>query len=564
MRLGAIGVVVLVHQDLSRSAQAIRHWSQAGCAVVVHVDRAVTSSAHERFLRDLSDLPKVKFCARQRCEWGTWGLVAASQFACEMMLANFADPQHIYLASGSCLPIRPVQDLISYLEANSATNFIESTTVSDVPWSIGGLHKERFQLRFPFAWKSQRWLFDLSVRLQRALGLKRRLPQGITPHLGSQWWCLTRSTVSAILNDPKRPIYERYFRRVWIPDESYFQTLVRHHSTQIESRSLTLAKFDVQGKPHVFYDDHLEILGQSGCFVARKLWAGADKLYTAFPMASDTTRDSTHRSSDALNHLFAESAARGSKGRVGLYMQSRFPHQDPHAPLTAAKYTVLEGFFDLFHDFEAWLSQTTDNKQAQIHGHLFAHEAAVFAGQKTTIRGGLSNSATLRDNNPTAFLTNLIWNTRGQHQCFQFGPHDVQKIGKILPQDSNAQIFIITGAWLVPLSQSVESLAEIHAKALRLHAAESKHLALLRAPWVKAKVHIWPLSQIIANPKLQLHEILKAIEPNAKCPTTVPEINLDPIAFPAFVRALENQGMHRGLAGNLNTVKRIIAGPEIP
>ncbi|MGY9011926.1 MAG: hypothetical protein ACKVLN_06945, partial [Rhodobacterales bacterium] len=43
-----------------------------------------------------------------------------------------------------------------------------------------------------------------------------------------------------------------------------------------------------------------------------------------------------------------------------------------------------------------------------------------------------------------------------------------------------------------------------------------------------------------------------------------PEINLDPIAFPAFVRALENQGMHRGLAGNLNTVKRIIAGPEIP
>ena len=115
MRSATVGVVVLVHQDLSRSAQAVRHWAESGCAVVVHVDRAVTSSAHERFLRDLSDLPKVKFCARQRCEWGTWGLVAASQFACEMMLANFADPQHIYLASGSCLPIRPVQDLISYL-----------------------------------------------------------------------------------------------------------------------------------------------------------------------------------------------------------------------------------------------------------------------------------------------------------------------------------------------------------------------------------------------------------------------------------------------------------------
>ena len=31
-----------------------------------------------------------------------------------------------------------------------------------------------------------------------------------------------------------------------------------------------------------------------------------------------------------------------------------------------------------------------------------------------------------------------------------------------------------------------------------------------------------------------------------------------------MISALENQGMHRGLAGNLNSVKRMIAGPEIP
>ena len=170
----------------------------------------------------------------------------------------------------------------------------------------------------------------------------------------------------------------------------------------------------------------------------------------------------------------------------------------------------------------------------------------------------------MRDNNPTAFLTNLIWNTRSQHQCFQFGPRDVQEIGKILPQDPNAQIFVITGAWLVPLSHSDESLAEIHAEALRLHATEWRHLALLRAPCSKAKVHIWPLSQIIANPKLGLHEILKTMEPNAKCPPTVPEINLDPTAFSAFVRALENRGMHSGLAGNLDSKKPIIPGPDVP
>ena len=238
---------------------------------------------------------------------GTWGIVAASQSACEIMLADFADLNHIHLASGSCLPIRPGEDLIAYLRAHPDSDFIESATVSGVPWSIGGLHKERFHLHFPFAWKRRRWLFDLSVRIQQTLGLKRRLPRGITPHLGSQWWCLTRSTISAVLNDRKRPIFERYFRRVWIPDESYFQTLVRRHSNQIESRSMTLANFDIQGKPHVFYNDHREMLRQSGYFVARKIWAGANKLYTVFPMVSyatpETTSGNPDRAPDTLYHL---------------------------------------------------------------------------------------------------------------------------------------------------------------------------------------------------------------------------------------------------------------------
>jgi len=142
-------------------------------------------------------------------------------------------------------------------------------------------------LCFPFGWKQQRWLFGTAVRLQRAFGLKRPVPQGITPHLGSQWWCLTRATVSAILTDPKRSIYDQYFRWVWIPDKSYFQTLVQGHSAWVESRSLTLAKFDTNRKPHIFYDDHLEVLRRLGCLVARKIWDGAEQLYTDFPMTNN-------------------------------------------------------------------------------------------------------------------------------------------------------------------------------------------------------------------------------------------------------------------------------------
>ena len=148
------------------------------------------------------------------------------------------------------------------------------------------MDRERFTLRFPFSWKRQRQLFDGYVRLQWLLRVRRQIPAGITPHLGSQWWCLTRQTLTAILNDPRRAAFDTYFRQVWIPDECYYQTLARLHTRRLESRSLTLAKFDFQGKPHIFYDDHAELLARSGCFVARKIWPQAKALYHRFPSGS--------------------------------------------------------------------------------------------------------------------------------------------------------------------------------------------------------------------------------------------------------------------------------------
>ncbi|WP_420029442.1 hypothetical protein [Rhodovulum visakhapatnamense] len=84
------------------------------------------------------------------------------------------------------------------------------------------------------------------------------------------------------MTDPVRRRIDRYFRRVWIPDESYLQRLMRRHGRRVESRSLTLSRFNRQGRPFVFYDDHLQLLRRSDCFVARRIWPGADWFYDTF------------------------------------------------------------------------------------------------------------------------------------------------------------------------------------------------------------------------------------------------------------------------------------------
>ncbi len=543
----SLGVIMLVHTAFERAEQVLRHWNAAGCPVVVHVDAKVDRRQYDDFRERLSDLVTVSFSKRFRCEWGTWGIVAATQAASEVMLEDYPSVRHVYLASGSCLPLRPVPELIAYLNERPRTDFIESATTADVAWTVGGLSEERFTLRFPFSWKTQRRAFDRYVEMQRRLGFRRRIPAGLVPHLGSQWWCLTRQTLSAILQDPDRPIYDRYFRRVWIPDESYFQTLARLYSTNIQSRSLTLAKFDFQGKPHIFYDDHLQLLRRSDCFVARKIWPRADKLYDTFLNHAEEAMKGAEPNPGKIDRIFSKAVERRLRGRQGLYMQSRFPREEFEKVTTSAPYSVFEGFSELFENWPDWLSKATG---ARVHGHLFAQDRVEYEAGQGTFCGALSDSAALRDYNSKMFLTNLIWNTRGERQCFQFGPHDRNFVSWDLAKDHNAQISVISGAWAIPLYQSNRNFADLRAEAAWLQKVEADHINALRSPWSKARIRIWTLAEFIENPMEPLQAIVdeitgKTLRRLGEAPRMV-----DLSGFGKFLQNLKNQGMHPYLMGD--------------
>ncbi|WP_317056501.1 beta-1,6-N-acetylglucosaminyltransferase [Roseovarius rhodophyticola] len=551
----SVGIIMLVHTAFDRAEQVARHWSAAGCPIIVHVDKNVLSGPYNEFVEALSDLPNVRFSKRHRCEWGTWGLVAATQSASRMMLDEFAHVRHVYLASGSCLPLRPVQELIDYLAERPQTDFIESATTSDVPWTIGGFDKERFTLSFPFSWRKNRFMFDKYVAVQRLVRYRRRIPNGIVPHMGSQWWCLTRQTLSAILDDPDRSVYDRYFSKVWIPDESYFQTLSRLYSRQIESRSLTLSKFDYQGKPHIFYDDHLQLLRRSDCFVARKIWPFANRLYDAFLMDPAGAMKRTEPNPGKIDRIFAKAVERRTRGRRGLFMQSRFPVEGRENGLTCAQYSVFQGFSDLFENFEPWLAKVTGTR---VHGHLFAPERAEFSDGQTVMNGALSGSATLRDYNPRAFLSSLIWNTRGERQCFQMGPRDeIKDIEWDIAKDPNAQISVISGAWAVALFKSNKNFSDIRQEAARLQQTESKHLDVLRSPWAKARVRIWTMAEFIEAPMEPLQTIIDEIGKQTQFGLAeVPKMS-DLTGFGQFLQNLKNQGMHPYLMGDFPVEHRL-------
>ncbi len=546
----SVGFVMLCHTALERAAEVARLWAEHDCPVVIHVDKRVTRPVYDQLVAALSDLTNIRFSGRYSCDWGTWGIVAATQAASSVMLKEFPDVRHVFLASGSCLPLRPVEDLKTYLATRPRVDFIESVTTEDVGWTVGGLNMERFTMRFPFSWRRQRKLFDAYVRLQRRIGFKRKVPPGLVPHLGSQWWCLTRQTLSAILESPERQENERYFRRVWIPDESYFQTLVRQFSANVESRSLTLSKFDYQGKPHIFYDDHLQLLRRSDCFVARKIWPQAERLYQTFLHGNAGGEVSAEPNPGKIDRLFSKAVERRVKGRAGLYMQSRMPNENWENGRTAAPYSVFEGFGALFENFDTWLGKVAGTR---AHGHIFAPDRVEFAGGEAIFNGALSDSALMRDYAPKNFLTNLIWNTRGERQCFQFGPNDNQEVSWFIAGDPNAQISVISGAWIIPLFHSNRNFSDIRREAARMQKIETDHLAILRSPWTKARVRIWPLAEFVENPMEPLQSIIDEISPRSLRRLTEAPRLADLKGFGQFLQNLRNQGMQPILMGDFPT-----------
>ncbi|MCF3973279.1 beta-1,6-N-acetylglucosaminyltransferase [Paracoccus salsus] len=540
-----LGVILLCHAELEVAARMARIWAEGGAHVVIHVDLNVPEARMSPMRTALADLDNVVYSRRHRCAWGRFSLVRATQDAAQHLLAAFPDTTHVYLASGACLPLRPVAELTAYLAADPQRDHIESVSAHEVGWTVGGLNEERFTLYYPLDWRRHRWLFDRFVEWQRRLNVRRRVPRGLSPHLGSQWWCLTTATLQSILNDPRRAEFDRYFRLSWIPDESYFQTLARRHSVTIESQSLTLAKFDHKGRPYQLYDDHIRMLEESRCFVARKAWPRAANLLSHFPLPAGAVPDPSPPQPARIERLINRTVRRRVLGRPGLYMQSRFPRKDAENGKTSAPYAVFQGFSDVFPDFEQWLS---GRLSGDVHGHLLGPEQVEFAGRPQVGPGAISANPVLRDHDAQGFLTALIRITP-RMQVFQFSPRDNQVLNWFIATDPNAHLLVITGAWMLPLLHSGMPFDDIRRVTAQLQRAELAQLEVLNSVWVKARVQIHDLSDFLARPLALLDEAVRQVQPTVDPIDALPRMR-DLTGLDELLRKLRNAGLRPRLTGD--------------
>lgn len=279
-----IGYVLLAHEPHGVVVEVVRALLAADPTglVYVHYDAKAAPSEFERLRAALADAPRVVLLERRAASgWGQFGLVQACLNAFDAAFTRDDPPDFFHLMSASCAPIHPIAAFRAFLAERRDQAFIEC---EGPEWIVGGLREERYTLYHLFNERAHREAFYWFVQIQRLFRIRRRVPIPVAPRFGSQWWTLPRDFVIRLREEIGRnPALLPFFRKVWIPDEMFFQTMVYmlHNRDLVTGYNLTYYKFTNQGKPIVFYDDHLEFLKEQGFFFARKISPGAKALRAA-------------------------------------------------------------------------------------------------------------------------------------------------------------------------------------------------------------------------------------------------------------------------------------------
>jgi len=278
--MAKIAFILLCHRDPDAVVRQAQRLTAAGDYVAIHFDARAGKGAFERIRAGLAGNGNIVFARREKCGWGEWSLVKATLNAVTAAEAEFPDATHFYMVSGDCMPIKSAAYLHGFLEENDK-DFIEAFDYYTSGWIKTGLQEERLIYRHYFNERKHKALFYTSMEWQKRLGLRRQPPRDLKMMIGSQWWCLRRETIEKMLRFiRKRHDVVRFFRTTWIPDETFFQTLVRRliPYEQIESRTLTFLMFSDYGMPVTFYNDHHDFLLSQDHMFARKISPEAHDL----------------------------------------------------------------------------------------------------------------------------------------------------------------------------------------------------------------------------------------------------------------------------------------------
>jgi hypothetical protein len=206
----SLACVILAHTDPSQLRRLIAALDPF--PVFLHIDARVPRELYDRMVDGLP--ARVTMLDRLRTGWGRWENVQAELDGYRAALTG-AHPGHIALMTGTDYPLAGTAEIAATLERYSGSTIAEIHPLPHPNWGQrGGFSRLRYR----------HWV--VGKRMVR-LPIPRRFPKGVVPAGGSQLKVVSAEHARALLTAvDENPALVRYWRRSWIPDETFIPSLL--------------------------------------------------------------------------------------------------------------------------------------------------------------------------------------------------------------------------------------------------------------------------------------------------------------------------------------------------
>lgn len=251
--------IILAHKNPGQILRLIQKLNDDSSSFYIHID--INSDA-KSFEAILSELPNVNFIKnRESGTWGDLGIVKATINAMKEIVKS-EKKGYCILLSGQDYPIKSIDTINTHYIENDGYDFIDISPIREVfptEWSIR-LNYYKYNLsnkRGKYIWFSSKvdqsflsinfikniikiilYRRDLTF-IKEIVGnfnKKRIIPCDMIPYAGAQWWSLTFETTSKIIDFiDKNPALYEYNKYSLLPDETFFQTIIKHLSLKDEN-----------------------------------------------------------------------------------------------------------------------------------------------------------------------------------------------------------------------------------------------------------------------------------------------------------------------------------------
>lgn len=271
-----IAYLILAHQHPTQVSRLVAGLPDAS-PIFVHIDARTPAETFKEFQNALGRRPNLFFVDRYRCRWGGVGIVKAMLSAVKAAVASKIEFDYATLLSGSDYPIKSNDDIADFLTRNAGSEFIECFSMlkhnrwTDVPAKFKAperlmrfhLSHEHRIIRFPW---------------------NRRLPYGLEPFGGAQWWTLSRPALTYVAEfAQQKPKLLRFMHGAFIPDEAMFQTILGNSPfrDRITNDELRFSIWDRPEPPYpaIITPSEFPLLQASQKHFARKFAAGDLGVY---------------------------------------------------------------------------------------------------------------------------------------------------------------------------------------------------------------------------------------------------------------------------------------------